>query len=161
MGQGYGMFGFVVIVILYAVIGLAAAAGFILIARKVLAPKAEQIFYAMFLIMIAAFYLAFAAYFGVATPWRLETAVVVAFAAIGLLGARLPLALIVGYALHGLWDLLHELQAHGAYSAFEPGQLTAIPLAYGVCCAAIDLCLAAYFCARHSEWIAAWKAVAK
>jgi hypothetical protein len=155
------MFGFVVIVILYAVIGLGAAAGFILIARKVLAPKAEQIFYAMFLIMIATFYLAFAAYFGVATAWRLETAVVMAFAAIGLLGARLPFTLIVGYSLHGLWDLLHELQAHGAYSVFEPGQLTAIPLAYGVCCAAIDLCLAAYFCARHSEWIAAWKAVAK
>ncbi len=54
------MLGFVVIVILYVVIGFMAAAGAILIARKILAPKAEQIFYAMFLIMIAAFYLAFA-----------------------------------------------------------------------------------------------------
>ena len=95
-------------------IGLMAAAGAILIARKMLTPKAEQMFYAMFLIMLAAFYLAFAAYFGVATAWRL--------------GARLPLALIIGYSLHGLWDLLHELQVHGAYSVFEPGQLTAIPL---------------------------------
>lgn len=51
------------------------------------------------------------------------------FVAIGLLGMRLPVAVIVGYSLHGLWDLLHELQAHGAYSAFQPGQLTAIPLA--------------------------------
>jgi len=59
MGQGYNMVGFVVIVILYAVIGLLAAAGGIFIARKILAPKAEQIFFAMFLIMIAAFYLAF------------------------------------------------------------------------------------------------------
>ena len=50
-----------------------------------------------------------------------------------------------------------RVSAHGAYSAFEPGQLTAIPLAYGVCCAAIDLCLAAYFCGRHSESIAAWR----
>jgi hypothetical protein len=161
MGQGYSMLGFVVIVILYAAIGFMAAAGVILIARKVLAPKAEQIFYAMFLIMIAAFYLAFVAYFGVATAWRLETAVVVAFVAMGLLGARLPFALIAGYSLHGLWDLLHEFQAHGAYSAFKPGRLTAIPLAYGVCCAAIDFCLAAYFCTRYSEWIAAWKAVPK
>ena len=159
MDQGYTMLGFVVILILYAVIGLIAAAGAIIIARKMLPPKTEQIFYAMFLIMIAAFYLAFTAYFGMATAWRLETAVVVAFAAIGLLGARLPFVLIVGYSLHAMWDLLHELQAHGAYSAFEPGQLTAIPLAYGVCCPAIDLCLAAYFCARYSEWIAAWKAV--
>jgi hypothetical protein len=159
MDQGYSMLGFVVIVILYAVIGLIAAAGAILIARKVLAPKAEQIFFAMFLIMIAAFYLAFAAYFGVATAWRLETAVVVAFAAMGLLGARLPFVLIVAYSLHGLWDLLHELQTHGVYSAFKPGQLTAIPLAYGVFCAAFDFCVAAYFCARRAEWIAAWKAV--
>ena len=159
MDQGYTMLGFVVIVILYAVIGLMAAAGAILIARKMLPLKKEQIFYAMFLIMIAAFYLAFTAYFGMATAWRLETAVVVAFAAIGLLGVRLPFALIVGYSLHGLWDLLHELQAHGAYSAFKPGQLTAIPLAYGVFCAAFDFCMAAYFYARRAEWIAAWKAV--
>lgn len=158
MGHGYSMLGFVVIVILYAVIGFMAA-GTIFVARKIFAPKAEQVFYAMFLIMVAAFYLAFAAYFGVATAWRLETMVVVAFAAIGLLGARLPLALIVGYPLHGLWDLLHELQAHGAYSAFETGQLTAIPLAYGIFCAAFDFSVAAYFCARRADWIAAWKAV--
>jgi len=159
MGQGYSMVGFVIIVILYAVIGLMAAAGVIFITRKTLAPKAEQIFYAMFLIMIASFYLAFAAYFGVASSWRLETAVVVAFVAIGLLGARLPFLLIGGYSLHGLWDLMHELQAHGAYSAFEPGQLTAIPLAYGVFCIAFDFCMAAYSYARRAEWSAAWNAV--
>lgn len=158
MGQGYSMLGFVVIVILYAVIGLMAAAGAIFMARRIFAPKAEQIFYAMFLIMIAAFYLAFAAYFGVATAWRLETAAVMAFVAIGLLGVRLPFALIVGYFLHGLWDLLHELQAHGAYSAFGPGQLTAIPLAYGVFCLAFDFSMAAYFFTRRAEWDAAWRA---
>jgi len=42
----------------------------------------------MFLIMIAAFCLAFTAYFGVATAWLLETAVIVTFVAIGLLAAR-------------------------------------------------------------------------
>jgi uncharacterized protein DUF6010 len=159
MHQGYSLLGFVVIVILYAVIGLMAASGVILIARKILSPKAEQIFYAMFLIMIATFYLAFTAYFGVATAWRLETAVVVAFVVIGLLSARLPFALIIGYSLHGLWDLLHELQAHGAYPAFEPGRMTAIPLAYGVFCAAFDFCVAAYFLSRRKEWITAWEAV--
>jgi uncharacterized protein DUF6010 len=152
MDQGYRMLGFVVIVILYAVIGLLAAWGAICIARKIFAPKAQQIFFAMFLIMIATFYLAFAAYFGVATAWRLETAVVVVFAAIGLVGARVLFVLIVGYFLHGLWDLLHELQAHGAYSAFKPGQLTAIPLAYGVFCVAFDFCVAAYFYARRAAW---------
>jgi hypothetical protein len=104
MDQGYRILGFVVIVILYAVIGLMAAAGTIFIARKILAPKAEQIFYAMFLIMIAGFYLAFAAYFGVATAWRLETAVVLAFVALALPGARLPLFLIIGYSLHAHTD---------------------------------------------------------
>ncbi|HEX7288181.1 MAG TPA: hypothetical protein VF532_18490 [Candidatus Angelobacter sp.] len=152
------MLGFLVIVVLYAVIGLLAAAGTIFLARKFLAPKAEQIFYAMFLIMIAAFYLAFAAYFGAATAWRAETTAVLVFAALGLLGARLPFALILGYPLHGLWDLLHELQAHGAYSAFEPGRLTAIPLAYGIFCLAFDFCMAAYIFARRAEWSAAWKA---
>jgi hypothetical protein len=159
MEHGYSMLGFVVIVILYAVIGCMAAAGAIFLARKIFTPNAEQVFYAMFLIMIASFYLAFVAYFGATMAWRLETAAFAAFVAIGFLGTRLPFVLIVGYSLHGLWDLLHELQAHGAYSTFKPGQLTAIPLAYGVFCAAFDLCMAAYFCARRAEWIAARKAV--
>jgi hypothetical protein len=159
MDQGYSMLGFVVIVILYAVIGLMAAAGAICVTRKIFAPKAEQIFYATFLILIAAFYLAFAAYFRASTAGRLEGAVVVAFVVIGLLGVRLPFFLILGYSLHGLWDLLHELQAHGAYSAFGPGQLTAIPLAYGIFCAVFDFCMAAYFYTRRAEWISAWKTV--
>jgi hypothetical protein len=82
------------IVILYAVVGFIAAAGAIFMAQKILAPKAEQILFAMFLIVIAALYLAFAAYFGVATAWRLETVGVMAFVAIGLPGARLPFALV-------------------------------------------------------------------
>jgi hypothetical protein len=158
MGQAYSMLGFVVIVVLYAAVGVMAARGTICIFRKMFTPKLEQIFYAMFLTIVAALYLAFAAYFGAATAWRLETSVVVVFAAIALLGARLPFALIAGYSMHGLWDLLHELQAHGGHSWFEPSQLTAIPLAYGFFCAAFDFCMAAYFYARRAEWSAAWKA---
>ena len=112
----------------------------------------------MLLIMIAAFYLAFAAYFGVASAWRPETAVVVAFVAIALPGASLPFALILGYSLHGLWDLLHELQAHGAYSAFEPGQLTPIPLAYGVFLCSFRLLHGGVFLYATRQWVAAWKA---
>jgi hypothetical protein len=152
------MFGFAVIVVLYATIGLMAAAGAMFIGRKILRPRAEQIFYAMFLIMIAAFYLAFAAYYGATAAWRMETAVVGVFVVIGLVGARLPFALVVGYLLHGLWDLLHELHTHGGHSPFEPGQLTAIPLAYGVFCAAFDFCIAGYAYTRGAEWNAAWKA---
>ena len=154
MEHGYSMLGFVIIVILYAVIGLLAAAGSILTIPRLLGSRYEQIFYAMILIMVAGFYLAFTAYFAVTTAWRLETAVVVVFVAIALLGVRLPFALIVGYALHGSWDLLHELHAHGSYSVFAPGQLTAIPLAYGVFCAVFDFSMAAYFYKQRHAWSA-------
>jgi len=64
--------------------------------------------------------LAFGAYFESASAWRVETTAVVAFAVIGLIGVRLPIALMIGYPLHGLWDLLHELSAHGTRVGFEP-----------------------------------------
>ena len=153
----YSMLGFLVIVVLYATIGLLAAAGAISITRKI-GPKAEQVLYGLFLVIIAALYLAFVAYFGKATAWRVETAAVVFFSLMGLFGVRLPVALVIAYALHGGWDLLHELQAQGAYSAFAPGQLTAVPLAYGVFCAAFDVCIAGYAHARSAAWSDAWTA---
>src|SRR5258708_11301585 len=91
MSQGYSMLGFVVIVILYAVIGLMAAAGTIFTVRKFLGPRAEQVFYGMFLIMIAAFYLAFAAYFGIATALRPETAAVLIFVLVSVFRMPLPI----------------------------------------------------------------------
>src|SRR5258708_2941029 len=103
-----------------------AAAGTIFSVRKFLGPRAEQVFYGMFLIMIAAFYLAFAAYFGIATALLPETAAVVIFAVIGLFGARLPIALIVGYPLHRLWDLPPHLAPHGALSASHPPRLRSL-----------------------------------
>src|SRR5882762_3393238 len=151
----YSMLGFLVIVVLYATIGLLGAAGAISITRKI-GPKAEQVLYGLFLVIIAALYLAFVAYFGKATAWRVETVAVVLFALIGLFGVRLPVALVIGYALHGAWDLVHELQAQGAISAYYLGQLTAVPLAYGVFCAAFDVCIAAYAFKRRDEWSGAW-----
>ena len=159
MNHGYSMLGFIVIVILYVSIGLMAAAGAIFMARKVLVRKAEQIFYAMFLILIALFYPAFTAYFGVATAWRRELVAVAAFSALALVGVRLPSALIVAYPLHGVWDLLHELQAHGIHSGFDAGELTAIPLAYGIFCAAFDFTMGAYFYTQRTDWSDAWKPV--
>jgi len=153
----YSMIGFLVIVVLYATIGLLAAAGAISITRKI-GPKAEQVLYGLFLVIIAALYLAFVAYFGNAAAWRVERVAVVLFALIGLFGVRLPTALVIGYALHGAWDLVHELQAQGAISTYYLGPLTAVPLAYGVFCAALDVCIAAYAFKRHDEWSAAWTA---
>jgi len=155
MDESYGVIGYGVIVVLYAVVGVLAATGAVSITQKLFGPRAEQVFYGLFLVMIAAFYLAFVAYFGNAAAWRVETAAVVLFALVGLFGTRLPIALIIAYPLHGLWDLLHELQAQG-YSLFEPGQLTALPLAYGIFCAAFDVYIAGYAQARRAEWSAAW-----
>jgi len=152
----YSMLGFQAIVVLYATIGLLAAAGAISITRKIFGPRAEQVFYGLFLVFIAAFYLAFVAYFGKATAWRVETAAVVFFALVGLFGVRLPIALVIGYALHGAWDLVHELQAQGAISTYYLGRLTAVPLAYGVFCAAFDVYIAAYALKRRDEWSVAW-----
>jgi hypothetical protein len=144
-----------VIIVLYVSIGLMAAAGSVFIARKLFSGKAEQIFFALFLIPIAAFYLAFTAYFGDEAAWRFETAGVVGFAFLSLLGIRLPAVLIAGYFLHGLWDVLHEIHAHGGTDLFVAQHITEIPLAYGAFCAAYDWCMAGYFYTRWSQWNAA------
>ena len=161
MSATSSMIGFIVIVTLYIAIGFMSTAGSVLITQRIFKPKAEQIFYGVFLIAIAGFYLAFVAYFGTQAAWPLESAAALAFAAVGLLGTRVPFVIIVGYSLHGLWDILHELHAHGGFSVFEPGQATAIPLAYGVFCATYDFSMAVYFYTRRSDWSAAWKAKAQ
>jgi hypothetical protein len=155
MDPQYSLIGFGVIVVLYAVVGLLAAAGTLFIVRQNLGARAEQVFFGTFLVLIAAFYLAFVAYFEDPAAWRAETAAVVVFTLIGAFGVRLPVALVVGYPLHVLWDLVHEVQALGL-SVFEPGQLTATPLAYGVFCAIFDVVIAAYAYQRRAEWETAW-----
>ena len=161
MGETSRIIGFIVIVILYAGIGFLSAAGSIFISQRIFTPRAEQIFYGLFLIAIAGFYLAFTAYFGIEGAWLLESTAVLAFVAIGLLGIRMPFAIIVGYPLHGLWDVLHELDAHGGFSVFEAGQATAIPLAYGIFCLIYDFCIGAYSYTGRSDWGAAWESKAK
>jgi len=147
-----------VIIVLYVSVGVLAAAGSIFISQKIFSAKAEQIFFAMFLIAIAAFYLAFTAYFEAREAWRIETEAVIVFGLFGILGLRLPGALIIGYCLHGIWDVVHEIHAHGGVSPFSAHEMTAIPLAYGAFCAAYDWCIAGYFYTRRHEWNAAWKA---
>ena len=141
-----------VIMVLYAVIGSLAAAGSVFIVKKLFSAKGEQIFFALFLIAIAGFYLAFTAYFGAKEAWRFETAGVVAFGVLGLLATRLRAVLIIGYLVHGLWDVLHEIHAHGGTDLFGVQHVTEIPLAYGAFCAAFDLWVAAYFYTRTGDF---------
>ena len=143
---------FAIIVSLYVSVGLMSAAGCIFISQEVLPVKFEAVFFGLFLIPIASFYLAFTAYFGAKEAWVLETAAVGAFVALGCAGTRIPVLLIAGYALHGAWDLLHEVQAHLGTDAFYGREATQIPLAYGIFCATFDWCMAAYFYSRRAQW---------
>ena len=79
-GSSSQFIGGLVVALLYVVIGLLSAIGSILVVRRIFQGRWEQIFWASFLVVIAAFYLSFAAYFGASTQaWQTELVVVVAF----------------------------------------------------------------------------------
>jgi len=140
------------ILILYLVIGALAAIGSVTISRSRFSPRVEHIFFALLLIPIAAMYLAFVAYFGDHSTLRPEACAVGVFAALGLLGLRFPALLVLGYALHGGWDLAHEIWVHLGAGGGGARPFTEIPLAYGGFCAAYDWCMAGYFFTRRAAW---------
>jgi hypothetical protein len=150
----------IVIAALYITIGGLAAAGSVYLSKAIFSAKVEQIFFGLFLVPIAGFYLAFTAYFGDKDAWQLEATAVAVFAALGVVGVRVPFALIVGYLLHGLWDAVHEFNAHAGSSPLGPWQTTPVPLAYGFFCATYDFLMATYFYTRRNHWHAAWSALA-
>jgi hypothetical protein len=143
---------------LYVIIGLLSAAGSIYISQRVLPVRFEAVLFGLVLLPIAGVYLAFAAYFGEDAAFSLETAAVMAFALLGCLGTRAPVALIAGYTLHGAWDLLHEIHAHTGADVFGGSASTQIPLAYGAFCATYDWAMAVYFFNRRTQWKSAWAA---
>jgi hypothetical protein len=140
------------IMFLYLGIGVLAAIGTVTITRARFSPRIEHIFFALLLIPIAAMYLAFVEYFGDHSALRLEVYAVALFTGLGLLGLRLPALLVLGYALHGAWDLFHEALLYLAPAPGNVRSVTAIPLAYGVFCAAYDWCMAGYFFTRRAAW---------
>ena len=139
------------ILLLYLGIGCLAALGTVTITRRHFSPRGEQVFISLLLIPIAALYLAFVDYFQSPASLRVELWGAMGFAALGLLGTRASLLLIVGYVLHGSWDLVHEVVAHQITSAGNPSPLTPIPLAYGVFCAAYDWYIAGYIYVRGHQ----------
>ena len=146
-----------IITVWYVGIGALSAAGSTYLSHRFVPAKHEATLYGLFLIAIAAFYLACTSYFKDAAAGSLETVAVVAFAVMGCLGTRVPVVLIVGYALHGGWDLLHELQAHLQVDVFGGREATTIPLAYGAFCTTFDWAMVVYFAYRRRHWVAAWK----
>ncbi len=140
------------ILIWYVGIGVLAAIGMVTISRAWFSPRVEQSLFALLLIPVAAMYLVFAAYFGdVPTP-RPEAYAVAVFVVLALLGLRFPALLALGYALHGGWDLAHEIRVHLGAGGDVARRFTDIPLAYGAFCAAYDWCLAGYFLTRRAAW---------
>ncbi len=150
-----------IIMSLYVSIGALSAVGSMYLSHRFVPARFETTLYGLFLIPIAAFYLAFAAYFGDTAAWELETFAVLVFTVLGCLGTKLPIALIAGYTLHGAWDLLHEIHAHAGADVFGDRNATQIPLAYGAFCAMYDWAMAVYFLYRRGQWIAAWTSRAK
>jgi hypothetical protein len=140
------------IMFLYVGIGVLAAIGTVTISRARFSPRIEHIFFALLLIPIAAMYLAFAEYFGDHSALRLEVYAVALFTGLGLSGLRFPALLVLGYALHGAWDLFHEALLYLAPAPGDVRSVTAIPLAYGLFCAAYDWCMAGYFFTRRAAW---------
>jgi hypothetical protein len=149
LGTTSQFIGGLVVAVLYAVIGLLAAVGSIVIFRRIFHGRWEQIFWISFLVAIAAFYLSFAAYFGAPVhAWQTEGVGVAVFAACAAGGLFSRPAIAVGYALHGLWDLSHSLSG----TSLAGLSLTEIPLGYGIFCASFDCTVAYYLMTSDTEW---------
>jgi hypothetical protein len=148
-GSSSQFIGGLVIALLYVVIGLLSAIGSILIFRRIFHGRWEQIFWTSFLVVIAAFYLSFAAYFGASThAWQTEVVGVAVFLACALGGLFSRFAVALGYVMHGLWDLSHCLSG----SSLAGLSITEIPLGYGIFCATYDFVVAAYLVTSDTPW---------
>src|SRR6266446_5988356 len=153
-GSSSQFIGGLILAMLYAVIGLLGAIGSILVFRRIFQGRWEQIFWACFLVVIAAFYLSFAAYFG-ASPhaWQSELVGVAVFLVCAVAGLFSRSAIAVGYVMHGLWDLSHCLSG----SSLAGLSITDIPLGYGIFCSAFDFVVAAYLIISNAAWREAGK----
>ena len=148
-GSSSQFIGGLIVALLYAVIGLLSAIGSILIFRRIFQGRWEQIFWASFLIVIAAFYLSFAAYFGASThAWQTEVVGVVVFLFCAVVGLFYRPAIAVGYVMHGLWDLSHSLSG----TSLAGLSITEIPLGYGIFCLTYDFTVAWYLMISDTAW---------
>ena len=148
-GSSSQFIGGLIVALLYAVMGLLSAIGSILIFRQIFQGRWEQIFWASFLIVIAAFYLSFAAYFGASIhAWQTEVVGVVVFFFCAVVGLFYRPAIAVGYVMHGLWDLSHSLSG----TSLAGLSMTEIPLGYGIFCLTYDFTVACYLMTSDTAW---------
>jgi len=150
-------FGLMMISMLYLSFGSAIAFGSAHVSQNYMAKKAEHILFSIFLGVMASFYLPFVAYFGDLKTIGTELSAVAFFAALGIIGLKEPAVLAAGYALHCVWDVIHECNMHFVGHAWE---LVSVPLGYGSLCIAFDLYIAVYCLIRRKEWLAVWSKAA-
>ncbi len=153
MDSVMNVIGLLVISGLYLSFGTAIAFGSSHVTKNYIPAKGEHIFYAIFLGVMASFYLPFIAYFGEVKTSGTELAAVGFFVALGIIGLKEPAVIAAGYALHCVWDVLHESNMHFLDHAWE---IVSVPLGYGSLCIAFDLYIAVYCLFRRKEWLAAW-----
>jgi hypothetical protein len=148
-GSSSRFIGGLIIALLYGVVGFLGAIGSILIFRRMFTGRWEQIFWASFLVVIAGFYLSFAAYFEVSTDaWHTELVGVALFLICAVAGLFSRPILATGYVLHGLWDLVHGL----AGTSLGSQSLTQIPLGYDIFCGTYDVTVACYLMMSDTAW---------
>ena len=141
--------GGLVVAILYVVIGFFGAIGGIVVFRRMFQGRWEQIFWASFLVVIAGFYLSFAAYFGVSTlAWRTELFGFAVFFVCAVVGLFFRPAIAVGYILHGLWDIVHSLSGISLTGL----SMTQVPLGYELFCLTFDITVAGYLMLGDTAW---------
>jgi Family of unknown function (DUF6010) len=148
-GSNSQFIGGLVVALLYVVIGLLSAFGSIFVFRRMFQGRWEQLFWASFLVVIAAFYLSFAAYFGASTPaWQTEVVGVAIFLFCAVVGLLSRPVIAVGYVLHGVWDLSHSLSG----ITLAGLSITEIPLGYGIFCSTFDFVVACYLMISDTAW---------
>jgi hypothetical protein len=105
-------------------------------------------------VVIAAFYLSFAAYFEASThAWKTEVVAVAVFLVCAVGGLFSRAAIAAGYVIHGLWDLSHCLSG----SSLAGLSITEIPLGYALFCSTYDFVVAYYLMISDSAWHALGK----
>jgi hypothetical protein len=116
------------------IIGICAAFSVCLAATLVGFDK-DRAFYPVVLIVIASYYILFAAIGAPVQTLLIEAAAATAFAALALQGfKRNPALIVIGLAAHGFFDLLHPLLVH------NPG----VPVWWPSFCLTYDVTAALY-----------------
>lgn len=127
---------------IFLLVGAVGGAGTVIVAH--LAGRFTREILAAVLIVAAAFYIVFAARAGAGGAWiTAEVVGLLIFGGMGVIGVRgSPWWLVVGWALHPLWDV--GLHYFGSGNAFAPEP-------YVIACVSWDWIVAAYVAFRSTR----------